>query len=157
MMPGAADDEGVTPQKIARIVEAAKQSFDLIIVDCPSAGTSGAAAFANRADLNIICTTTDMFHLNSAAYLRRYLPESDDKCRLVLTRLSPDLIKDDICQNIDIAIDAVGARLIGIQPEERAVLIGSGGKGLPKATLCAREAKNIIDRIYGRDIPLIKL
>lgn len=146
IMPPAADDSEVCPHELARLLIALSQSTDFVLLDCPCGSWSFVSAVADCADVTLLCSNADEFHLSAAYRLRRRLPEEDSRCRLVLTGYSLGGVKNGSLWGIDRAIDKVGARLIGVIPDHT-----------DRRNDADAAYRNIAGRLLGQDIPLMKL
>ncbi len=146
IMPSATDDSDIRPRTLAGLLTELNGSFDFVLYDSPCGSWSAMAEIAAAADVTLICTHADEFHLTAAYRLRRRLPEADEKCRLVLTGYSVKEFRTGKLWGIDRAIDKVGARLIGVLPAE-----SSRSGSVESACI------SISRRIQGETISLMKL
>jgi len=147
IMPSPSDDQDVRLRTLTGLLTELGGRYSFVIYDCPGGSWSFAAGAAEAADVTLLCTMADEYHLNAAYRLRRRLPEEDERCRLVLTGYSVRDAKAGVLCGIDRAIDRVGARLIGVMPA------GKNRNGLLADEACG----NIARRILGADVPLMKL
>lgn len=147
IMPSAADDSDVIPDDLAKLLGDLARHTEFVIFDCPCSSWSYISTVAACADVSLVCTNADEFHLSAAYRLRRRLPEEDERCRLVLTDYSVRGVKEGRLWGIDRAIDRVGARLIGVVPES----------GTSRGNASAAARCNIAKRLLGAEVPLMKL
>lgn len=157
LMPAASDDSPVTADALAGLLEVAAGVFDWVLIDCNTVGVSDGAVIASVCDVNLICSHADRLRLSGASWLRRALPEEDDRCRLVICQFSAKERARGECESIDRAIDTVGARLIGVVPYSPDITAYGQSEGLAKAPCVRTAARNIAARLRGEDIALQKL
>ena len=121
----------VDAETIKNICQEMRKYYEYIIVDT-SAGTN-ASVFdvVEQSDLILINTTPDPVCVN------------------------PDLFKADLVVDLDEIIDTVGVQLIGVIPDDDAVIIAtSKGEPLPSSSLAFKAFDAISKRIKGEDVPL---
>lgn len=151
----------VTPEQMAELVCEIKLMCDFCIIDCPAGLDFGFNLAAAAADCAILVSTTDTVSLRDARLTRESLKKRGiSDIRLVVNRVRPSLIKKLAAANIDEAIDRTSTRLIGIIPEDRAVIEAANKGALLFSNLRAPAAKayrNIARRICGESVPLMKI
>lgn len=157
VMANPSDDSSMSVTAVRNLFSNAKHLFDYTIFDCPAGSFARISAIAASANITLICTEADSFHLRAALRLRRLLPEQDSQCRLVLTRFSVSDFKRGLLENIDDSIDIVKARLIGIVPYDGSVAALAEDEHLPYEGKVMTAVGNIALRLLGRDVPLMKL
>lgn len=140
------------------ILNSLRSRYDFIIFDRP-AGLDFSMERGCVFPESIIITTTDPLSLRSAStytdLLREVLP--DIPARLVINRTIPELICKRMVPNLDSITDTIGARLLGIIPEDNSLSI-SLSKGIcPEKGPAAKAFKRIAKRLIGEDVPLPKL
>ena len=73
----------------------------------------------------------------------------------IINKVNPDLFKADLVVDLDEIIDTVGVQLIGVIPDDDAVIIAtSKGEPLPSSSLAFKAFDAISKRIKGEDVPL---
>lgn len=151
----------VTPRQMAELVDEIKRMCDYCIIDCPAGLDFGFNLAASAADCAILVATTDTVSLRDARLTRESLKNRGiGDIRLVVNRVRPSLIKKLAAANIDEAIDRTSTRLIGIIPEDRAVIEAANKGTLLFSNLrapAARAYRNIARRICGESVPLMKI
>lgn len=133
--------------------------YEFVLIDAPAGVGNGFKMAANAADMAIIAATSDPICLRSAektAMILKKLGVADQ--RLLVNRVRPVFIKRGM-PDIDDAIDAIGAQLIGYVPEDSKVIM-SGAKGIPvvkaRRSRAAEAFRNISRRLTGEQVPLLK-
>ena len=147
IMPAAEDDGDVRSRTLTGLLSELDHGYRFVLFDSPCGSWSLMSSVGSAADLTLLCTAADDFHLSAAYRLRRRLPEEDSRCRLVLTGYSVRDVRSGQLRGIDSSIDRVGARLIGVLPA------GQSRSGRLADIACA----NIAWRLTGADVPLMKL
>lgn len=131
------------------------ESYDFIMLDSPAGIGSGFSLAVGCADFALLITTPDEVCVRSARSARRILESENITTRMIINRFSAKQVKKDNYLNIDDTIDAVGAQLIGVIPEDE-IFAAAMHKGcdfpldLPASAALVRTIK----RIYGHNIPL---
>jgi len=163
MLPAAQtkDKHAIAPEQVRKIVEELKPDYDYVIIDCPAGiehGFDNAVAGADRA---VIVTTPENAAVRDADRVIGILEKRGfESPKLIINRIRPNMLKsgdmleiDDICQVL--AID-----LIGIVPDDEAVIKGAN-LGEPTvmnpASRAAIAYRNIARRILGETVPLMQL
>ena len=151
------DYENVNEQALAEMFEDIRQEFDFCLVDAPSGIGSGFRRAVSNADMSIVVTTGEfpaMRDANHAASIVREMGKDD--IRLLVNRVIPKNLKR-IKTSIDDLIDMIGARLIGIVPEDKSVfraLHANIPLILYKKRFAAYDYLDIARRITDEEIPL---
>ena len=84
-----------------------------------------------------------------------FYKRGNKKQRLIINKVNPDLFKADLVVDLDEIIDTVGVQLIGVIPDDDAVIIAtSKGEPLPSSSLAFKAFDAISKRIKGEDVPL---
>ncbi|MCJ7735403.1 MAG: septum site-determining protein MinD, partial [Anaerolineales bacterium] len=80
--------------------------------------------------------------------------------KLLINRLDPSMVKQNNMLSSDDVVDLLAIRLLGIVPEDKAVLI-STNRGTPIAldnkSLAGQAYRNIARRILGEEVPFLDL
>ncbi len=155
--PSALGAEDISPDGMAELVSRARDDYDYCIIDAPAGIGPGFRLAASGADMGIIVATGDATSLRdgqrAVMELRRL---GVGNVRLIINRLSPRKLKR-LKATLDDAIDAVGARLIGVVMEDDSVQLAANLEK-PLIDFGARyaweEFKNIAGRISGEKVPL---
>ena len=152
--------EEVSPTAMGQQVEEAKAAFEFVLLDS-AAGIGSAFRLAKGlADMAVIVTTWDASALRDGQRAAAMLFDAElGEVRLLLHRIRPRLLRDNVI-TVDDLVDAVGAQLIGIVPEDSAV--GASVReelalALYGSTGASRAFLRIAKRLAGEHIPLGKI
>jgi septum site-determining protein MinD len=145
---------------MGKLLSQIRKQFDYCLIDCPAGlefGFQLAVAYADRA---IIVATNDASSLRDAQRTAEALRQRDiDQIRMVVNRVRPKLLRR-LNTTIDDAMDSAGLPLLGIVPEDEAVILATN-RGEPLIYSHRRNAAqayaNIARRITGQSIPLMKV
>ncbi|MBQ2840556.1 MAG: septum site-determining protein MinD [Oscillospiraceae bacterium] len=158
---GESAGRDTTPQELADLVREIKGMCDFCIIDCPAGLDFGFNLAAAAADAAILVATPDTVSLRDAQLTRAALKSRGIKdIRLVVNRVRPSLIRKLYTANIDEAIDRTATQLLGIVPEDKAVIEAANNGKLLFSNLrapAARAYRNIAKRICGESVPLMKI
>jgi len=114
----------IDPDALARLMRSAGEKYDYVLVDCAAGAGDELRGAARRADLGIIIAAPEPASIRGAERAATVAAEgggSELTLRLVLNRVRPELLGKRGVPNVDDAIDGVGARLLGIIPEDARV------------------------------------
>lgn len=148
---------GITPELVAALVAAAKETFDFVLIDCPAGLGDGFRLAAGAVDRAVVVSMTDPSALRDAQRTVMELSPQLETIHLVMNRVQPKLIRK-LHTNIDQAMNAAGLPLLGVVPEDPKVTLAAGS-GTP-LILAARKGAavaylNIAKRLMGRQVPLM--
>ena len=145
--------------EVRRLTQECGRAGD-VIADWPS-GTVPDCGAAGCFDEFVICACADRRSLQYAAALRRRIRQAaEQSCRpcgvrLLLTRFSPEGMREGGVTDIDECIDIVGAQLLGVVPfdTEAARAVMRGGT-LPPGGDARNACFDAARRLYGEKLPL---
>ncbi len=149
-------NERVNGERFVKLVTSLNESFDHILID--TSNHTGAIVAASAVAMGaIVAATPDPFSVRDARIMADRLRDlSVPGIRLLINRVVPQRIRLGVVPNLDYCIDNVGARLIGVIPEDDEIALAvAKGKPLPKAGNLRRLFDNLAQRIYGNDVPLL--
>lgn len=161
LMPSGSFSDRPAPGSvdIRRLAGLAAQEGD-VIVDLPS-GFVPDCGMTGCFDTFIICSMADAMSLKFSHALCRLIRKSADQpgvscqVRLLLTRFSPESMRAGGISDIDRCIDIVGARLIGLLPDDpSAASLAVSGQPPDNHSLLMRFASDVAGRLYGERLPL---
>ncbi len=155
------DKTAVSPSDMIRICDELRPDLDWIIVDSPAGIERGFKNAIAPADQVIVVTNPEVSAVRDADRIIGIV-EAEEKGtpKLLLNRLDPEMVKQNNMLSADDVVDLLAIHLLGIVPEDKAVLI-STNQGTPIAlndkSLAGQAYQNIARRIMGEEIPLLDL
>ena len=155
------DKTAVSPSDMIRICDELRPDLDWVIVDSPAGIERGFKNAIAPADEVIVITNPEVSAVRDADRIIGIV-EAEEKGtpKLLITRLSPEMVKQNNMLSADDVVDLLAIHLLGIVPEDKAVLI-STNQGTPIAldnkSLAGQAYQNIARRLMGEEIPLLDL
>ena len=147
----------LNPAAIVSLLDEVKNEFDYCLVDLPAGIGDGFRIINSQADMSIIVTTGELPAMRDAQLAAGAVREIGiNDIRLLLNRVSLKNFKW-LRATIDDIIDMVGARLIGVVPEDKSVFRAVHDNTplvLYKKRHSIYEFLDIARRIAGEDMPL---
>jgi septum site-determining protein MinD len=158
--PVSAGPEAVSFESMQALILEIKRTFDFCVIDSPAGIGSGFRLAACCADKALVVATTDCTSYRDAARVVIELTAMGlSDIRLIVTRVRPSLLSR-MQATIDDSGDAVGAQLIGIVPEDKAVILAANS-GIPLNLFedkgAAKALKRTAQRLLGQKIPIRKI
>ncbi len=159
--PVFADHTEIPHEGFTAMIEEARTLFDWCLVDSPAGLGRGFRLSCCGAEKAVMTVTADDSSRRDAQRAASELYELGiTELLLAVNRVRPRLIKRSRA-TVDDIIDSVGARLIGLVPEDDNVPLAANlGKPLlmyaPKCR-AAKAAANMAERLSGRRVPLMKI
>lgn len=136
-------------EKMGSFLKEVRKAYDVCIIDSPAGIGGGFQLAARFADAAIIVTTGDLSSCRDAQRVAMELRGMGiSEIMLIVNRIRPRIFKKS-GQNIDDIVDTVGARLIGLVPEDRSVILAAN-QGTPLIKYNTRGAAAAYLRIAGR-------
>lgn len=160
LMPSAQtrDKTSVNPEQMVKMIQALKEQFDYIILDCPAGIEQGFQNAIAGADRALVITTPEVSAIRDADRIIGILEANEFKqIDLVINRLRYDMIKRGDMMTVEDVVDILSIPLIGLVPDDENVVIATN-QGEPlvgNATLAGRAYQNICRRIMGEDVPFL--
>lgn len=158
---GSFSEKQVAPCSVEarRLVESLARGAD-VAVDWPT-GTVPDCGAVSCFDTFVICSCADTLSLRYAEALCRLIKRAREETahlcdiRLLLTRFSPEGMRDGGVKDIDQCIDTVGARLLGVFPFDRTAGL-KALRGEPPDDGCElmRYAREAASRLCGEKVAL---
>ena len=152
------DKSAVQPSDMMRLCEELGDQCDVILIDSPAGIEQGFRYAMAPADEMLIVTNPEVPAVRDADRVIGLI-EAEEKgpARLVVNRIKPELVRRGDMLSIADIVELLAVDLIGIVPDEQAVLI-SANRGQPLAlsrnsSLASRAFHNIAHRLQGKDVP----
>jgi len=155
------DKTAVSPSDMIRICDELRPDLDWIIVDSPAGIERGFKNAIAPADQVIVITNPEVSAVRDADRIIGIV-EAEEKGTptLLINRLNSEMVKQNNMLSADDVVDLLAIQLLGIVPEDKAVLI-STNQGTPIAldnkSLAGQAYQNIARRLIGEDVPLLDL
>ena len=155
------DKTAISPADMVQLANKLRQDFDFILIDSPAGIERGFRNAVAPADEVLIVTNPEVSAVRDADRIIGLI-EADDKgpARLVLNRVKIEMVRRGEMLSADDVTDILAIKLIGIVPEDDAV-IPSSNSGVP-VTLNDRSRAgmaftNIARRLTGQKVPFMEL
>ncbi len=151
------DKTAVSPQDMVSLTNELREDFDWILIDSPAGIERGFRNALAPADMVIIITNPEVSAVRDADRIIGII-EAEEKGpgRLLLNRLKPEMIQRGEMLSTEDILDVLAIDLIGIIPEDEAVIVASN-RGIPIAldgnTLAGKAYNNIAQRLLGNQVP----
>ncbi|RLC59554.1 MAG: septum site-determining protein MinD [Chloroflexota bacterium] len=156
------DKSSVRPDDMIRICGSLREQHDFILIDSPAGIEMGFRYAIAPADEIIIVTNPEVSAVRDADRVIGLI-EAEEKgpVRLIINRIKPDMVRRGEMLDIADVVELLAIDLIGIVPEDKAILI-SANRGQPLAlssdsSLAGRAFHNIARRLRGEDVPFLTL
>jgi septum site-determining protein MinD len=156
--PSEMQAEQMTSEAFARLTAELAERFDYCFVDSPAGLGAGFQMAAAGCDRALVVSLLEPAALRDAARAVEALEQAGVMgATLVINRVRPRMLREPGAANVDDAMDAVGLPLLGVVPEDVAV-IHAGNQNVP-VILYARKgaAQAYLDmarRLDGQRVPL---
>ncbi|MGI6249090.1 MAG: P-loop NTPase [Acutalibacteraceae bacterium] len=145
-----------TRENFRELLKTFNEHFDYILTDSPAGISGGFRLAAGTADSGIIVATPDEVCVRgSAVATDEMIDLGITEPRLIINRFIKKSVVKDKLLNIDEVIDAVGAQLIGVVPEDEEIAsCATKGLPFPADTAAALAFNRIALRLEGENQPL---
>jgi septum site-determining protein MinD len=146
---------------MVKLCENLRSEVDWVIVDSPAGIERGFRNAIAPADEVLVITNPEMSAVRDADRIIG-LVEAEEKgpARLVINRINPGMVKRGDMLSAPDVVDFLAVRLIGIVPEDEAVLV-STNLGQPvvlnQKSRAGKAFSNIAKRLLGEDVPWMEL
>lgn len=155
------DKSAINPEQMMELVSDLKKEFDYIVIDSPAGIEQGFQNSIAGADIAYIVTTPEISAVRDADRVIGILEAKGlHDPKVIINRIRPDMVKRGDMMNMDDIVDILAIDLIGIVPDDEAIVI-STNKGEPvvidDSTMAGKAYKNITRRITGEEVELLDL
>jgi septum site-determining protein MinD len=149
------DKDAVTPDDMRSLVFELKAQYDFVIIDCPAGIEQGFKNAIAGADEAIVVATPEVSSIRDADRVVGLLSAADVPARLIVNRISPQLVKrGDMLSQADV-IEILALELLGAIPLDDQV-IATTNKGVPAVlegkSLAAKEFIRIAKVLAGHEV-----
>lgn len=153
------DKNAVTPEQMTKLSEELKKDFDFVFVDSPAGIEQGFRNAVAGADEVIIVTNPELSAIRDADRVVGLLDAYGKKApKLAINRIRPDMVRRGEMIQVEEIIEALEVELLGIIPDDQAVIISTNkGEAVirEEGSKAAKAYDNIVRRIIGEDVPLL--
>ncbi|MBV2351399.1 septum site-determining protein MinD [Synechococcus sp. HK05] len=152
--------EWLKPEDMQTIVGMLRESFDIVLIDCPAGIEDGFKNAAGAAEEAIVITTPEVSAVRDADRVIGLLNTRGIKpIQLVLNRVRPKMMANQEMLAVDDVTDILALPLLGLVLEDEQVIV-STNRGEPltlngSSSPAAQAYNNIARRVCGEDVPLI--
>jgi septum site-determining protein MinD len=155
------DKSAVSPEDMVQVCEQMRNDYDFVLIDSPAGIEQGFRNAIGPADEVLIITTPEVSAVRDADRIIGLIEaEGKGPARLIINRIKPEMVERGDMLDTDDVIEILAIDLIGIVPEDEAILIATN-KGVPVALDTKGQAglafHNIAHRLLGKDIPFMTI
>lgn len=155
------DKNALSPSDMVRLCDELRPEVDWIIVDSPAGIERGFKNAIAPADFILVVTNPEVSAVRDADRIIGIIEaEQKGPSHLIINRLNSNLVKRGDMLSADDIIELLAIELIGIVPEDEAVVIATN-RGQPVALDSKNKAgiafMNIARRLNGESVPLQNL
>src|SRR3569623_4336 len=124
------DKDAVTPDDMKKLVMELKSTYDFVLIDCPAGIEQGFKNAIAGADEAIVVATPEVSSIRDADRVVGLLAAADVSARVIVNRISPQLVKrGDMLSQADV-IEILALELLGAVPLDDQI-IATTNKGVP--------------------------
>jgi septum site-determining protein MinD len=155
------DKSAVTPSDMVRVCDELRPDFDWILIDSPAGIERGFRNAIAPSDIAIVITNPEVAAVRDADRIIGMI-EAEEKgpARLVINRIKPEMVRRGEMLNIDDVLELLAIELIGVVPDDDAVVTGTN-RGTPVAldgkSRAGQAFRNIAHRIRGNQVPFLDM
>ncbi|MBE7024720.1 MAG: septum site-determining protein MinD [Ruminococcaceae bacterium] len=155
------EGDDVSPEDMEMLCRELRENYDYVLIDCPAGLGRGFANATKAADRALVVTVPETAAVRDADRVIDCLAkEGIEKRGLIINRMRPHLAEDGIILKVEEIIEWLATPLLGVVPEDEAVLRQTARGGLifedgnSKAALAYQ---NIAKRLNGITVPLLDI
>ena len=146
------DKDAVTPEDMTRLIIDLKTTHDFVLIDCPAGIEQGFRNAIAGADEAIVVATPEVSSIRDADRVVGLLAASEIPARLIVNRISPNLVKrGDMLSQTDV-IEILALELLGTIPLDDQI-VATTNKGVPAVlegkSIAAKELVRIARKLAG--------
>lgn len=151
----------VTEEQMKQLSSDLRKEFDFVLFDCPAGIEAGFRNASAGADEALVVTTPDVSPVRDADRIIGMLEsQGKEQIHLIINRMRPKMMRSGDMLGVDDVLDILSVSLIGVVPEDDAV-VKSSNKGEPltldPSSPAATAFMNIARRILGEDVPFLDI
>jgi septum site-determining protein MinD len=155
------DKSAVSPSDMVRLADDLRPDVDWVMIDSPAGIERGFRNAVAPADQVLIITNPEVSAVRDADRIIGLI-EAEEKgpAELILNRVKADMVKRGDMLGTDDVLEILAIRLVGIVPEDEAILIASN-QGAPAAlngnSRAGQAYRNIARRLQGEEVEFMNL
>lgn len=156
------DKSSVQPVQMKKMIDALRQDYDYVLIDCPAGIEQGFKNAVAGASQSIVVTTPERSAVRDADRIIGLLEQEEhiEPPKLIVNRIRSHMMRDGDMMDVDEIVNVLAIDLLGIVIDDDSV-ISASNKGEPIAlepkTKAAIAYRNIGRRILGESVPLMSL
>lgn len=156
------DKSAVGPEQMKNMIDALRQDYDYVLIDCPAGIEQGFRNAVAGASQSIVVTTPEKSAVRDTDRIIGLLEKEEhiESPKVIVNRIRSKMVKEGDMLDVDEVINILAIDLLGIVIDDDAV-ISASNKGEPIAleakTKAAVAYRNIGRRILGESVPLLSL
>lgn len=146
----------ITAAQIKEITDEIRKYYEYIIIDTSAGINENVFDIVAQSDMILIVTTPDPICVRDAQLMSdEFYKRGNQKQRLIINKVNRKMLSHRLVENLDDIIDTVGVQLIGVIPDDPALIVATG-KGVPIAynSMSSLAFNAISRRLKGDDVPL---
>ena len=151
------DKSALREGDLTRVCDELRSDFDWVLIDSPAGIEGGFRNALAPADKVVIVTNPEVSAVRDADRIIG-LVEAEEKgpAMLILNRVRADMVRRGDMLDTDDVLDILAVTLLGIIPEDEAVLVGTN-RGIPVAlngkSNVGQAYRDVAVRLQGEDVP----
>lgn len=155
------DKNAVSPSDMVRLCDALREEMDWILIDSPAGIERGFRNALAPSDEVLVVTNPEVSAVRDADRIIG-LVEAEEKgpAKLIINRINPGMVKRGDMLSADDVVELLAVKLIGIVPEDEAVLV-STNHGSPvvlnEKSRAGQAFADIARRMKGETVPWMDL
>lgn len=155
------DKDAISPEQMKVLIDALKEDFDYIIIDCPAGIEQGFKNAISGADQAFIVTTPEISAVRDADRIIGLLEANEIRnSKLIVNRLKSNMVREGNMLDVPDIKDILAIDVIGVIPDDENIVI-STNKGEPLvykgSSLAAQAYNNISQRVLGNEVEFLNL
>lgn len=146
----------VNAEQISTICEEMRKYYEYIIIDTSAGINTSVFDIVEQSDLIMIVTTPDPVCVRDGQTMSdEFYKRGNQRQRLIINKMNRKIFGEELVKDLDEIIDTVGVQLIGVIPDDDAVVVSTAkGIPLPSQSEAFKAFDAISKRIKGEDVPL---
>ena len=154
------DKSDVDIEKMKRLTEELKESYDYILIDCAAGIEHGFQTAVAGADRAIVVATPETTSVRDADRIIERLEVLEKKSEILINKVRPSMIRKGTSLRIDEVIEVLAVDLAGVVPDDEEIIVAAN-KGVPavmnKKSRAGLAYTNTAKRIMGEKVPIMDL